>query len=668
MAITVFEACKKRKRSPNIFTTSHFSSTESSMMEFRASFRENIKQFLKRCAESEDYSIGGNSVWCALLVSESSGVVFPLYIVEENMKDSSSSQSLCDLCRFVGWSHHFVSKRNYHLIIPEDCKWSRPLKKESLKLQTHLLHGVIHCNGFGHLLCIKTKANLSYLQGEELMSLWDNMCDILQTRDISVHDMSKEGSMDLRLLNGVAYGRSWFGKWGYKLYRGSFGVTKQQYNRAIEILSSLELSKIIHESSTKRQGKLIEEIIQTYIKVSETPLVTISDLFHFMLSFESKSAIQRKTAVALASILSKSSTDIKPQAKTPKLQSHPNDHKSLASFVAKLDTRWPARRLEYAVKVIFQSLETNGARMLRQDLRDSVRGQIGDTGLIDCVLKHIDKVIVGDKIILRATNTSRLLEFSLANISDAVTDERKVEPRTNNTLAPQPGLDVYKDLLYLYKNVLMGYPEYHAVSIAAKVILDSKHFVKERQFKSSNEDMLLRLICQVRPSYDELVNDLTRPLPPGEIVTAQERTTVCELKMIVQYALRDTYCIMENFVVKDIQIGELVTKEDQDLVKCGVEQGMQVWVRGHGLDLGTKMRYQGGDNDWTVDCRCGAKDDDGERMVACDVCHVWQHTRCNNIKDGDAPPSLFQCRLCSSRMKKKQAASCNSTKKKGLLV
>lgn len=27
-------------------------------------------------------------------------------------------------------------------------------------------------------------------------------------------------------------------------------------------------------------------------------------------------------------------------------------------------------------------------------------------------------------------------------------------------------------------------------------------------------------------------------------------------------------------------------------------------------------------------CTCGVKDDDGERMIACDICQTWMHTRC----------------------------------------
>ncbi|XP_065856984.1 PHD finger protein At2g01810 [Euphorbia lathyris] len=639
MPITIYEACKKRKRTPNIFSLSHFAATETAM-DFGGSFRDNIRDFLKRCSEQEDYSVGSNPVWCTLLVSESNGVVFPLYTVEDTVKNLSSGQPPCDLCRFVGWGHHFVSKRNYHFIIPEDSKWNKPLKKESLKLQTHLLHGVIHCNGFGHLLCVRTESNSNYLHGEELMNLWGHLCASLLTRDISVHDLSKKGSMDLRLLYGVAYGRSWFGKWGYKLSRGSFGITKQDYNRALEIVGSIDLSKIISDSAIKSQGKSIEQIIQIYRNISESELTTISELLKFMLAFESKPLIQRKTALALATISSKYSTEPNQQPETP-LPRHSSNTASLASVLAAMQTRWSARRLEHVVKVIFEILEDYGAKMLREELRNAIRGKadIGDTGLIDFVLKHINKVILGNQIIVRANEPqSKLLAFSLEDASEVAKSEREVELDSDiPTLLP--GLNVCKDLLLLYKKVLLGYSEYDAVSMAVRIILDSKHFVKKSDTNdsssSSSSSSSLRLMYQVRPSYDELVNELTRPLPPGEQVVVPENATVGEFKLMLQNALRDTYWLMDEFVVKDIEIDEL-----------------KVWVRGHGMNLDTKLRYQGGDNDWTIDCKCRAKDDDGERMVACDVCHVWQHTRCNSIKDDHVPPPLFLCRICTNRINK----------------
>lgn len=64
------------------------------------------------------------------------------------------------------------------------------------------------------------------------------------------------------------------------------------------------------------------------------------------------------------------------------------------------------------------------------------------------------------------------------------------------------------------------------------------------------------------------------------------------------------------------------------------------------MDLNTELRYEGGPDNWKVRCECGAQDDDGERMVACDICEVWQHTRCNGIEDSGTVPPLFICAGC----------------------
>lgn len=83
----------------------------------------------------------------------------------------------------AGWSHHFVSKRKYHMIIPVDDEWNKPLDEGVFDLQTHLLHGLIHCNGFGHLICINgIEGGSKYLCGREVMDLWDRICTNLQAR------------------------------------------------------------------------------------------------------------------------------------------------------------------------------------------------------------------------------------------------------------------------------------------------------------------------------------------------------------------------------------------------------------------------------------------------------------------------------------------------------
>lgn len=48
-----------------------------------------------------------------------------------------------------------------------------------------------------------------------------------------------------------------------------------------------------------------------------------------------------------------------------------------------------------------------------------------------------------------------------------------------------------------------------------------------------------------------------------------------------------------------------------------------------------------------MSCCCGVLDDDGERMIVCDACGFWVHTRCNGVRDQDEePPSGFACKPC----------------------
>jgi len=76
-----------------------------------------------------------------------------------------------------------VSKRKYHFIIPLDSEWNKPLSDDVFEVQTHLLYGLIHCNGFGHLLCINgIEGGSKYLSGRETMDLWDRICTNLHAR------------------------------------------------------------------------------------------------------------------------------------------------------------------------------------------------------------------------------------------------------------------------------------------------------------------------------------------------------------------------------------------------------------------------------------------------------------------------------------------------------
>lgn len=462
-----------------------------------------------------------------------------------------------------------------------------------------------------------------------------------------MEDLSKKRKMDLRLLHGVAYGHSWFGRWGYRFCNGSFGVTHHNYHRAIEVLSSVELDNILSDYSNKNQHREIKQMTRYYRDLSETNLITIRDLFRFMLTLKS----QRKSAMVANSDSSSSPysysrppTRIIHQNKPPAKEKSVKCRKFSAA-VANMDSRWPTRRLEYAAQVIVDALRER--RMTRQEVRDAARQHIGDTGLLDYVLKSLNNMIVGDFIVQRSVNSStRVLEYSIKQLDNDGTvrePNTKIHPEQDQSQPILPLTDVYSDVVYLYKNILLNYPNSELVESASRIVLDSKRFIKEWQFRDE-DDQSLRFICRVTPSYSELYGELTRELPPGDIVTVPLYATVAELKEAIRNAMRDTYCIMSHFEVTEI---EELEKEDEEVVFGAIESGSEVWIRGHGLDLGTQLRYEGGADNWTVRCECGARDDDGERMVSCDICEVWQHTRCCGI---EAVPPLFVCQRCCATL------------------
>jgi len=79
-----------------------------------------------------------------------------------------------------------------------------------------------------------------------------------------------------------------------------------------------------------------------------------------------------------------------------------------------------------------------------------------------------------------------------------------------------------------------------------------------------------------------------------------------------------------------------------------VADGAVLVVSGSGMDGDRRWRHAGGPEDWQVCCDvCGTQDDDGERMIACDGCTVWQHTRCCGIRDDQQEPAHFVCELCA---------------------
>ena len=119
-----------------------------------------------------------------------------------------------------------------------------------------------------------------------------------------------------------------------------------------------------------------------------------------------------------------------------------------------------------------------------------------------------------------------------------------------------------------------------------------------------------------------------------------------DLKAAATKCFQDLYVVLTKFKVKTV-VGFETLKDASRLGPKRVA-GARVEVHGEGADLESEFRYQGGLDQWVVRCVCGTWDDDGERMIACDVCEVWMHTRCVGISDAQGTPRKWTCGECNA--------------------
>ncbi|TYZ60877.1 hypothetical protein PybrP1_001449 [[Pythium] brassicae (nom. inval.)] len=72
-------------------------------------------------------------------------------------------------------------------------------------------------------------------------------------------------------------------------------------------------------------------------------------------------------------------------------------------------------------------------------------------------------------------------------------------------------------------------------------------------------------------------------------------------------------------------------------------------------------------DEWYFECVCGVKGanlDDGNPMIECDRCHVWQHTLCNGVLDGDAAQKNYECSKCRSAKPKAKSKTSSKARAK----
>ncbi|KAF3974373.1 hypothetical protein ACB098_04G055700 [Castanea mollissima] len=594
-----------------------------------------------------------------------------LDVVEEDVARSRSVY--CDQCRVVGWSGHPVCGKRYHFIIKADgssiggyhkpcmccgdvlhlseskCKSCNHVTStddvedwvfHQLENTTHLLHGVVHSNGYGHLLRVNGREGGSrILSGYHIMDFWDRLCKILGVRKVSVMDVSKKYGLEYRLLHAISKGHPWYGEWGYEFGAGSFALTLGAYKMAVENLSSLQLSILLsrgQESCTR-----LQDTISHYQSLAEHKLVNIRDLFCFLLSL------------------------IHDAHKSPSRVDDVPCKKRLISTSAAVFCSWSATDVERVEEAIFRVLRAvSGSNWVNCRLLRGAVFKVAPPELLDYCLGKLGGKLAADGMVVKArcNPDSGALEYRLEPGSGSIGETTACSDLSISNCSSVENL--LQDLRYLYESLLhpqtmVNYDPQATRNIAissAEKLLDCKHFVKiykDENMSSIANPFAVCLSCQVE-LIDESEEFSTNP--PPELIILPPYATVSDLKLEVSKAFQDVYLMFRRFQGEELVGFGGVDDSNQVKLLLGSTESVRVRGRCLGKNGLSRYRMERGVERWTVDCSCGAKDDDGERMMACDVCGVWQHTRCSGIKDSDSVPSKFVCQRCKNSNRNTKAS------------
>ncbi|XP_027366066.1 PHD finger protein At1g33420-like isoform X2 [Abrus precatorius] len=498
-----------------------------------------------------------------------------------------------------------------------------------LENTTHLLHGVVHANGYGHLLRVNGKEGGSrFLSGCHIMDFWDRLCKTLGVRKVSVMDVSKKYGLEYRLLHAIMKGHPWYGDWGYKFGSGSYCLTYEAYKSAIESLSNLPLSTFF--SPGQMPHSRVQDMISYYQSLSEHELVNIRDLFCFLMSLIDDA---RKNA---------SNVDDKTFKKR--------------RFNASGDSSWEKSDVEYVEEAMLRVLRAvSGSNWVSwRALRGAVC-KVASPELLDyCLGKLGGKVVYGGMVVnSRCNPQTGVYEFRLEGASSSCYG---ILTNNNASGSKYPSEEnLLQCLRYLYDSLLqpqtmLTYVEEGKRTLAmssAQKLLDCKQFVKDyspEMLPMSDLDKL-RISCQVE-LIDESEDSAART--PPELIVLPMNAMVADLKFEAANAFQDVYLMFRRFQVDELLDYRGVDDSTQVKLLLGSKDAVCVRGRCIGKNGLNKFRMERGLERWTVDCSCGAKDDDGERMLACDICGVWRHTRCSGIHDADPVPARFVCPRCQN--------------------
>ncbi|CAF2337787.1 unnamed protein product [Brassica rapa subsp. narinosa] len=650
---------KKRKRGESrVFRLKTFGETGHPAEMNQFSFRDNLGKLLE-FGHFESSGLMGSWSFQLEVHRHPNPLYVLLFVVEEPIEASLNLR--CNHCQYVGWGNHMICNKKYHFVIPSKETMAAFLKleggicaspeKESLshlvELQGHVLHGFFHSNGFGHLLSINGIESGSDLTGHQVMELWDRLCSGLKARKIGLNDASHKKGMELRLLHGVAKGEPWFGRWGYRFGSGTYGVTQKIYEKALESVRNVPLCLLNHHlTSLNRETPIL---LSRYQTLSTEPLITLSDLFMFMLHLHSR---------------------------LPR-DNYMNNSRNQIISIDSTNCRWSQKRIQMAIKVVIESLKRVECRWIsRQEVRDAARNYIGDTGLLDFVLKSLGNQVVGNYLVRRSLNpVKKVLEYCLEDISNLLPSSNhelttlqnqyqmgKTTTATNGHNKITRG-QVMKDMVYFYRHILMDYKGVlgpigilNQIGMASRAILDAKYFIKEYHYMRDTSMKTIQLdgggklgiFCTIAWKSHHHNNDIK--MPPQECIVVSKSATMSEVCREAERVFREIYWELRDVVVDNqremtTRVDEMALNGNKGLVLDGnVGVMMNIEVMKYYDDEDSKKK------DKRIECECGAKEEDGERMVCCDICEVWQHTRCVGVQHNEEVPRIFLCQSCDQHL------------------
>ncbi|RZB93496.1 PHD finger protein At1g33420-like isoform X3 [Glycine soja] len=443
-----------------------------------------------------------------------------------------------------------------------------------------------------------------------------NLLQLSETRKVSVMDLSKKFGLEYRLLHAITNGHSWYGNWGYEFGTGSYALTQDAYKNAVNTLSSMPLSSFSFHGRGPRSH--LECVISLYQSLAETELLTIGHLFSFMLTLihECLKPVAMRTSKQTSNML----------------------------------CAWTGNDVEEVQHALIKVLLASGACteakwVTRRALKGAVCRGVSSPELLDYCLKHFPGKLTANGMIVcsRCNPISSGIEFRLEPWCNGLSTKSSypTEVQLISDLTFLFNSIIHPDKMVCYRPKIMR----KSVADSARKLLDCKQFMKDyKPYEMAVElPSVIRLWCHVELS-DQPKDD---PSPPPELIMLPLNATVADLRSEATSAFQEVYAMYKRFQAEELLGYGSISDSLTIRFLLGTSGSIQIQGKcpaKHGL---SRFRMERGTEVWKVDCTCGAKDDDGEKMLACDTCGVWQHTRCAGIDNNtDGMPSKFVCMGC----------------------